>query len=844
MHVDIAPRRVAAVPGAPSEFLVTITNTTEVISGYSLRALGVDPEWVTCDAPEPRLFPGESTTAQLTLRLPDRSPAGDRAVAIQVTDLGDPSRTIVEEAIVEVAAAPHARVDLDPATVTAGRSAGYSCTVSNEGNTVQLLRLEATDPEDRTSFDFQPREVRLGPGASTTVDLTAKARRPFLGDAALRPFTVRATGPGIPEGSNVPAAAGMFVQRPRLSRAALGLIGLIAAITVFATIITIALSSIVQQSAADRDLALQVAQAREQEPETGRSDVSGSVIEIGTGATAPGVSVELFPADDASTPMLSTATDDEGQFSLIQLPAGEFLLRVRGAGFAEVWYPTAATAADATPLTLDEGGSIDDLTVVVGGVPAQIAGTVSGDDVSGASLRVELPLDEEPLDGGVEPATDETAADGTGGGALVRSVPISEDGTFEVADLPSPGVYDLVVSKPGFATSIQRIDLSAGERRDDIALNLALGDGSITGTIDGPDGPISGAAIVATSGETRVETVSLTEGETGGFVLRDLPTPGTYTIAVSADGYASASLTVSLTPGQQFTGVDVVLGPDQGTLGGTVTLDGGGAGGVLITVSDGATTLQTVSRSTQPTGAWELAGVPLPGDYTVTFARQDVESRVLSVSVDAFGVATSHTSATSIDVALRSATASLSGQVRQTRGDGPAQPVGNVVVTVSSGAADRVVTTASVPAAEVGHYRIDNLPPGTYTVTFTRSGTRPTSEIIELDAAQHRTLDPVLVAPARIEGTVTTDDGPLADGSVSLYRANEYGTSAAPVARTSTDGSGRYVIENIAAPENYVVEVRTSTGSIAGTSPPFTLEASEDRTLDISVTIESEAGGS
>ncbi|WP_159618044.1 carboxypeptidase-like regulatory domain-containing protein [Ruania rhizosphaerae] len=844
MHVDITPRRVTAVPGMPSEFLVTVTNTSEVIGGYSLRALGVDPEWVTCDEPEPRLFPGESTTAQLTVRLPDRSPAGDRAVAIQVTDLGDPSRICVEEAVVDVAPAPHARVDLDPATVTAGRSAGYSCTVSNEGNTVQLLRLEALDPEDRTTFDFQPREVRLGPGASTTVDLRAKARRPFLGDAALRPFTVRASGPGLPDADHVPAAAGMFVQRPRLSRAALGLVGLIAAITVFATVITIALSSIAAQSAADRDLALQVAQAREQEPEAGRAEVTGSVVEISTGATAPGVSVELFPAEDASTPLLSTATDDDGQFSLTQLPAGDFLLRVRGAGFAEVWYPTAGTAADATPLTLAEGGSIEDLLVIVGGVPAQVAGAVSGEDVSGASLRVELPLDEEPLEGEVEPAADDPPADGTGGGALVRSVPISEDGTFDVADLPSPAVYDLVVSKPGYATSVQRIDLAAGERRDDIALSLTLGDGSITGTIDGPEGPISGATVVATSGQTRVETVSLTEGETGGFVLRELPTPATYTIAVSATGYAPASLTVTLTAGQQFTGVDVVLGPDHGTLAGTVTLEGEGAGGVLVTVSDGVTTLQTVSRSTTPTGAWELAGVPLPGDYTVTFARQGLESRVLSVSVDAFGVVTSQASATSIDVAMRSATASLSGLVRQTRGGAAAQPVGNVVVTVSSGAADRVVTTASVPTADVGRYQIENLPPGTYTVTFTRSGTRPTSEIIELDAAQHHTLDPVLVAPARIGGTVTAGGEPIVDGSLTLYRADEYGTSAPPVAQTRTDSAGRFVIEDVAAPEHYVLEARTPTGSIVGTSPPFTLEASEDRTVDISGTTESGGGTS
>src|SRR5690606_32118659 len=143
----------------------------------------------------------------------------------------------------------------------------------------------------------------------------------------------------------------------------------------------IALSSVVQRSAADRDLALQVAQAREAVVSTGRARIAGSVVELSTGASVPGVSVELFTADDPSTPLITTAADDAGTFALSRLPGGEFLLRVRGAGFAEVWYPTAAAAADATALTLVDGQVMDDLLVMVGGVPASVSGTVVGDDV-------------------------------------------------------------------------------------------------------------------------------------------------------------------------------------------------------------------------------------------------------------------------------------------------------------------------------------------------------------------------------------------------------------------------------------------------------------------------------
>lgn len=836
MHVDVAPRRVSVIPGMSSELLITVTNTSDVIGGYSLRALGVDPEWAGIDQPEPRLFPGESTTARLSLRLPDKSPAGDRELSIQVTDLQDPANVVVEEAILEIPAAPMASIELDPPTVTAGSTGGFTATVHNEGNTTQLLALEATDPEARTTFTFTPAELSLAPGASAIVDLTLKSRRPLVGDAALRPFTVRASGPQITDKDRAPSAAGMFIQKPMFSRGLLGLLGLLVAITVFATVITIAMTSVVQRSAADRDLALQVAQARENTVQTGRSGVGGSVLELSTGAAVPSVSVELFAAADPSTPLITTATDTAGTFSFDQLPAGDYLVRVRGAGFAEVWYPTAGSPADATPVPLAEGQRHDDLSVVVGGVPASVSGTVIGDDVAGATIRVELPLDTDPLDGNVDPVEGEAPPPTPGGGALVRSVPVSEDGTFDIGDLPSPAVYDLVVVKPGFASSAQRLDLAAGESRDGVELSLLVGDGSITGTISSPDGPIGGAGVVATSGQTRIETVSLTQDPLGSFVLRGLPTPGSYTVVVAAEGYASATLTLALTPGQELTGVSVVLGRDHGTLGGTVTVPGGNAGGVTVTVSDGATTLQTVTRSTDPVGSWQLSGLSVPGDYTVTFSRMNLESRVLSVGLDEFGSVTAGAaSASSVNTTMRSSTATLTGRVTQTRGEGPAQRVGNVVVTISSGTVQRVVTTASTPSGDVGFYRVENLPPGTYTVTFARSGTRTTSEIVVLSAAEVRTLSPVLVAPARITGTVTLAGEPLAGRTVWLFRADEYGTGAAPVAQVSTNAAGRYEIDDVEAPEHFVIEVRTNGGTVLGASAPFTLEASEERTVDIEV---------
>ena len=110
---------------------------------------------------------------------------------------------------------------------------------------------------------------------------------------------------------------------------------------------------------------------------------------------------------------------------------------------------------------------------------------------------------------------------------MLRTVPIGSDGLFEITDIASPAVYDLVVTKTGFATESQRVDLAGGENRTGVQLRLRTGDGLISGSVTGPDGHVGGAVVTATTGTTTIETVSLTEGEVGAFTLRGLVTPAT-----------------------------------------------------------------------------------------------------------------------------------------------------------------------------------------------------------------------------------------------------------------------------------------------------------------------------
>lgn len=643
------------------------------------------------------------------------------------------------------------------------------------------------------------------------------------------------SGPGdVPDPPPEPVATGTLLQKPRLSRGLLSLLSLLLAATVFATVITIALSALVGQSAADRDLAIQVAAARNSGTPSGTSTLGGSVLQLLNAQPIAGVSVELFTAQDVTTPITNTATGDDGRWSIDNLPAGSYTFRVRGAGFTEIWYPNALSAADATEVTVQVGQQITDLDVNLGGLPATVSGQVAGDDVAGAVLTVQVPVELLPSDPSVAAATAaEAPPAGAPAGAVLTTVPIGSNGQFDLSDVPSPAVYDLVLSKPGFATDTQRIDLSGGEVRGDIQLRLRTGDGLISGTVTGPDGPLGGAVITATSGTSTVETVSLTEGQVGGFTVRGLVTPATYTVTVTSPGFTTQTTSVALTDGQKLTGVQLTLARSAGSLSGSVTTLPGNApaAGVTVSVSSGATKVTTITQSAGTPGAWTIAGLPIPGAYTVTLSREDLQSQTVAVNLDATGTPTSGSS--TIDVAMTSAFAQISGVVSQRSADGSTAPAGEATVTLTSGADTYAVTSASEPPSAVGAYKVGGVVPGTYTLSVSRRGTSPTSVIVTVAAGQSLVQNPLLIPPASITGLVIDRQaGPQPGLEVNLFKASEYPAQVSQSA--TTDATGRYTFADVDAPQAYVLEVRSPAQGAIG-SATIVLAASQAADLNITV---------
>jgi hypothetical protein len=842
VRVSVSPERLEVVPGLEQKLTISLTNPGTVIAGYTVRVLGADPSWVELEEARVSLFPDETRDLTATVTVPAGLAAGERRMAVQVRELTPPERSVVEELVLVVPEAPNTKVRLDPLSLSIGRSGRFSLLIENAGNTAVTGWLAADDSESKVRTRFEPRQVELAPGEHLVADMRVKGKRPFIGAPAVRQLNVHLvegqpmagtpTGPSLeapgrkrsdpfapPDPEAQPAAVATVLQKALLSRGPIGLLGLLAAITVFAIVITLALSRIVGQSAQDRNLALQIAAAREQAQTGGSSGLSGTVRELTSGRPVKGVAVDVFNADDLVDPVASLATGANGSYRVNGLNAGDYKIAYRGAGFEPLWYPSALDAENAEVVKVEDRNRVAGLDVNLGGAPASIAGLVNGDDVADASVSLRIPaptIAPDPTSPGGQVGVG-AIGDPDDDGAIVDTVPVGTDGRFSFAGVPSPSEYDVVVTKEGYATAVQRVDVSAGETRKGVELNLRKGDGLVNGTVVSEGNPLEGVTLTATSGESSVSSVSLKDGS---FTLRQLPTPATYTLVATLDGYASQAVSLTLGEAQKLTGVAISMGASSGSLNGRTTLvDGQKLGGVTVSVTDGSQIVQTATQSSPgrngDIGDWEVSGLALPGTYTITFSRDDLAATTVSVSLDAAGRLTDQSigatvTSNGIQTVMQSATGSLSGTISQ-EGVGK---VGEVTVSLTSGESSFSVVTASVPTGQKGEYHIEKVPPGTYTVSVSRSGVRPTSSIIEIVAGVDTDYTVELDRAAGLSGLVRTENGATVGRGyvVQLFRAVDYPNVA--YRTTTTNDSGRYTFDDVDAPEAYVVQVRRTRGGV------------------------------
>ncbi len=468
----------------------------------------------------------------------------------------------------------------------------------------------------------------------------------------------------------------------------------------------------------------------------------------------------------------STVSGDDGSFGFAGITSpGYYLLIAARAGFETQRYiVNAATLAGGLPMNLTMQPGEGKLSGKV---------TSGGQPVGAASVSI--------TDGTVSLQTS----------SVSKQLAGAKLGSWTVDGLSTPGTYLVTVTAPGLGAESRLVTLKAGGAST-ADLTLLPGVSAITGTVTGRDalgrlGGLGGVTVTATGtvGGVHVtrSATTVTTGPVGAYTLPDLPNPGSYTVTVTADGYASQTRTVDLAAGASSAVVDLSLSQAAGVVVGTVTgTDAAGRGlgglvGVGLTLSGTQATFKTMSTSS-PAGGYQFTGVP-PGTYVLTGSQFGRETSSVTVVVVA-----AQTIRANLNLATGSqnelpTTSHIRGQVVDARTQGKidcdravedhpnCQLTATVTaVTDTSGNTTKTSTlTTTVPPGEeyvlpslsdTAHHGIA---PGLYTVTLSAPGYENNSVLVQVPQGQtveapQVALEPLGIISGTVSAKIGTPDGP------------------------------------------------------------------------------------
>lgn len=729
LRADLLTPRVTVEPGQPVAVSMQVLNTTVTIETVRCSLIGIVPDRLEQTPGDVTLFPGESTRITLDLWFYPTLPAGRHDIFVAVTTGSGEHATEVPLRI-DVNPVVSASLVVEPPLVFAGRNGVFEARGRNTGNVPLALLVRAMDADRALDIEVAKPSWRIGLDGAETTRIVAKHKRPLTGPPVEHTITVTAEQDDVFETQVV-----RFRQKAILTPGIITILTLMLIVAVWALAMVFgvraALAPPPPTKAVPETFAGGITGA-DLDPTTAGGTFKGTIRAGTTAAGLPRVTIEAYDRDNLL--LGATATNEDGEYELPALLPGRYALRFRAEGYVDQWWPAQPSISNAQRILAPPGEARDGLDVVLVGRPATLGGQVVTGDIEG--LEVSVTVEALDLLDPVDPFT--TATD--------------ERGTWSVGELPSPATYRITYRATGFDPVEITQPVPGGGL---IAVNTATlpaAPGTVSGTVvDTAGRPLGGVDILLTRGELEIGTRTPTSGEVGFFEVPELRTPATYLMTFSLDGFASETIAVRLGPGQVRDDLVVVLSAGFGSVTGVV-FDGPtgktGLGGVTVTVTGDGLLLQTETL-TAPAGSvgrFTVPDLPLPGTYTLTFdipgyARQSVE-----VSVSRASPTASATVRMGVDL----------GRVvgRITSGGSTADSgLRDVIVVLTDGGAFRRETvTASAPAASLGQFAFDGIPPGTYSVIATRASGEPLTLVRDVTVAFAPGADHVFTVDIDFDG--------------------------------------------------------------------------------------------
>jgi hypothetical protein len=262
----------------------------------------------------------------------------------------------------------------------------------------------------------------------------------------------------------------------------------------------------------------------------GPGTLSGTV----TDGTNPLGGVTIMANSQGQTITSATPTTGAiGQFTIPNLATpATYLLTFAKTGFGTV------TIAE----HLGPGQQLTNIAVAMAGGAGLVSGTVTsptGQALGGVTVTVA---------GGQAPVTTQTLTAG-------------RVGFYELSGLATPGTYTLTFSLGGFQNETVGVDLTSSGSASNVNVTLPIQSGTISGTVKGPSGPLTGVAVSMTDGTAPVRSTVSSSSPPGGFTITGLA-PGHWSVTFTLTGFAPLTALVDLQPGQAAN-VPVTLSPSS-----------------------------------------------------------------------------------------------------------------------------------------------------------------------------------------------------------------------------------------------------------------------------------------
>ncbi|MED4051937.1 carboxypeptidase regulatory-like domain-containing protein [Priestia megaterium] len=446
--------------------------------------------------------------------------------------------------------------------------------------------------------------------------------------------------------------------------------------------------------------------------------LSGRVTDNETGLPVIGALVEVFNA--SGVPIAFGLTNQNGQYIIEGLPQGLLSVTVLAPGYSSI----TDQIEFAPNQEVERNFSLTR--------PSPVLGTIAGQVVD-ATTKV--------------PITNARIDIINSQGQLVTFVFTNENGQYVVQDLPSD-TYTVFASASNYVDQQQAALIREGESIF-AAVNFQLFRvtqfGTITGQITSSETqqPIQGALVEVLDAQGEVVATDRTD-TFGNFTIQGL-TPGTYTLRISAEGFASYIEQVVVEAGDTNS-VSIVLIPvsNVGSIFGTVINKETQKPiqGALVEVLNAQGEVVATDR-TDTSGNFTIQGLT-PGTYTLHLSAKGFTTYTQQVTVVANEI-------TQVDLSLTPNPSSITGIVCDIK---TGKRLANILIEVFN---NQGVLIANTLTDVNGQYAIFNLPIGVFKVKASAKYYLPESKIILLVAGETKVVDFALVKKRGLPSTVLID---------------------------------------------------------------------------------------